>query len=117
MYLLKDQARFNPTTFSLNSLQWSGAISQEEDARFFFGREKIRNVIIDSLQSWRLTLLYGASGVGKSSVLYAGVVPKLRQMAEQSQWVYASEKRRNSWVIMFIFWRDDLVNGTRENYS
>jgi hypothetical protein len=49
----------------------------EEDAEFFFGREKDTSLIIANLFAARLTLLYGASGVGKSSILHAGVVHQL----------------------------------------
>src|SRR5436190_10816336 len=82
----------------------------EEDAQFFFGRETIRDIIIASLQSWRLTLLYGASGVGKSSVLNAGVLPRLRQMVQQGM---VDNQRGTSEfsVITFNSWRDDPVAG------
>lgn len=51
----------------------------EADAPFFFGREKDTRLIIANLFSSPLTLLYGASGVGKTSVLRAGVAQQLRQ--------------------------------------
>ena len=41
---------------------------------WFFGREHEVELIMANLRASRLTLLYGASGVGKSSVLLAGVV-------------------------------------------
>jgi hypothetical protein len=50
----------------------------EEDQRFFFGRERERRLIVANLFAAPLVVLYGASGVGKSSVLLAGVVPDLR---------------------------------------
>ena len=46
----------------------------EADAAFFFGREAEEEIIAANLLAARLTLLYGPSGVGKSSVLLAGVV-------------------------------------------
>lgn len=55
-----------------------------EDAAFFFGRERERNFITANLLAERLTLLYGASGVGKSSVLRAGVEHHLRRLAEEN---------------------------------
>jgi hypothetical protein len=48
------------------------------DADYFFGRNTWRDTVIDNLLAYRLTLFYGASGVGKSSVLSAGVVRRLR---------------------------------------
>lgn len=50
----------------------------EEYADRFFGREREAGVIIGNLHAARLTLLYAESGVGKSSVLRAGVVARLR---------------------------------------
>ena len=45
----------------------------ELDALLFFGREREREVIVANLLASRLTVLYGASGVGKSSLLRAAV--------------------------------------------
>lgn len=47
------------------------------DAPFFFGRESETDIIASNLITQRLTLLYGPSGIGKSSVLQAGVISKL----------------------------------------
>ena len=52
---------------------------EEADRAFFFGRERDQRVIISNLLSSPLTILYGSSGVGKSSVLMAGVVPQLHR--------------------------------------
>lgn len=54
----------------------------ENDADYFFGRENDIRIIGSNLKVHRLTLLFGESGVGKSSVLCAGVVPALRQEAQ-----------------------------------
>src|SRR5204863_1548092 len=48
------------------------------DALFFFGRTREIEVIAANLQASRLTVLFGPSGVGKSSVLRAGVAHRLR---------------------------------------
>jgi hypothetical protein len=53
----------------------------EQDAPFFFGREHEKQVITANLMASRLTLLYGESGVGKSSLLRAGVARHLRETA------------------------------------
>ena len=46
----------------------------EADADFFFGRQSDTQIIVANCLTTRVTLFYGASGVGKSSVLYAGVM-------------------------------------------
>jgi len=51
----------------------------EADCKYFFGRKRDQGIIISNLYASRLTVFYGASGVGKSSVLLAGVVPSLKQ--------------------------------------
>ncbi|MGH9901865.1 MAG: hypothetical protein ACRD68_08655, partial [Pyrinomonadaceae bacterium] len=54
----------------------------EKDAPFFFGREKETRLIAANLFASPLTLLYGPSGVGKSSVLRAGVAHHLRRRGD-----------------------------------
>ena len=56
----------------------------EDDARFFFGRDADADLVIANLMASRLTVLYGPSGVGKSSVLRAGVVRRLRELSTDS---------------------------------
>ena len=55
---------------------YKGLASYEDsefDVRFFFGREREREIIAPTLMASKLTVLYGDTGVGKSSVLRAGV--------------------------------------------
>jgi WD40 repeat protein len=65
----------------------------EADRAFFFGRERDSEIIASNLYAAPLTVLYGESGVGKSSVLLAGVVPLLRQT-------------ENIAVVVFRQWQD-----------
>lgn len=51
----------------------------EKHSEYFFGREKDQRIIIANVLASPLTVFYGSSGVGKSSVLMAGVVPQLRR--------------------------------------
>jgi len=51
----------------------------ERDAAYFFGRGTERTILVANLMAARLTLVYGESGVGKSSILRAGVVHHLRE--------------------------------------
>jgi WD40 repeat protein len=52
------------------------------DAQLFFGREWETEVVAANVLAARLTVLYGPSGVGKSSLLRAGVVRTLRQSGD-----------------------------------
>jgi WD40 repeat protein len=51
----------------------------EADADFFFGRTRDVRLIVANLFASPFTVLYGPSGVGKTSVLHAGVLPALRE--------------------------------------
>ncbi|HXD31410.1 MAG TPA: AAA family ATPase [Pyrinomonadaceae bacterium] len=67
-------------SFTARNSPYKGLIPYSEaDAPFFFGRDKETRLIIANMFAASLTLLYGASGVGKSSVLRAGVSHQLRR--------------------------------------
>jgi hypothetical protein len=55
---------------------------EERHAPIFFGRDTDWEKIIANLRAARLTVFYGPSGVGKSSVLRAGVISHLRLRAQ-----------------------------------
>ncbi|NOY83264.1 MAG: AAA family ATPase, partial [Nitrospirae bacterium] len=52
---------------------------EEEDQAYFFGRDQETQEVIASLLTARLTFLFGSCGVGKTSLLNAGVAALLRQ--------------------------------------
>lgn len=87
----------------------------EEDEWRFFGREAETRVIASNLLASRLTLLYGPSGVGKTSVLRASVVPYLRAAAEEEAGDGGAPPFT---VVYFNSWRDepveDLLAAVRE---
>jgi len=73
----------------------------ERDADRFFGRRRERDLVVADLLTSRLTVLYGPSGVGKSSLLRAAVLPRLRQ----GDGLPAGGSRR---VVAFVdAWHDD----------
>ena len=55
---------------------------QEQDAPLFFGREKFAENLLVAANTKSLVAVVGPSGSGKSSVVFAGLVPKLRQTAD-----------------------------------
>jgi WD domain, G-beta repeat/CARDB len=89
----------------------------ERDSAFFFGRELATQIVTANLMASRLTLLYGESGVGKSSLLRAGVARYLCELALDN-----IERRGIANVVVAVFpsrdeqsgdvsWRDDPLEG------
>jgi len=52
---------------------------REEDAPFLHGREEAIDRLVDKVGTSRLAAVIGSSGCGKSSVVMAGLVPRLRR--------------------------------------
>ncbi|WP_026073174.1 WD40 repeat domain-containing protein [Nodosilinea nodulosa] len=50
------------------------------DAEFFFGREVFVAELVEAVQNRAFVPVLGASGSGKSSVVFAGLVPQLQQL-------------------------------------
>jgi WD40 repeat protein len=59
---------------------WPGLESFEEDAHaYFFGRDHEIKLLRDHVLDSQVTILYGRSGLGKTSLLQAGLFPSLRE--------------------------------------
>jgi WD40 repeat protein len=74
------------------------------DALLFFGRSWETEVVASNVLASRLTVLYGPSGVGKSSLLRAGVVRALREEGGSSP----------SAVAVYASWSGDPLVGLEE---
>ncbi len=59
---------------------------REEDSEFFFGREKYTDDLVGLVRQHSLVAVTGASGSGQSSVVRAGLVPRLRRRGEGGVW-------------------------------
>ncbi|MFG2996949.1 XRE family transcriptional regulator [Streptomyces sp. NPDC048340] len=57
------------------------AAFRSEDAGLFFGRERLVEDLVATLARHRVLAVVGASGAGKSSLLHAGLLPRLRDGA------------------------------------
>jgi WD40 repeat protein len=58
---------------------WPGlAAFRERDQEFFYGRESPVQVLLDLVSRERVSVLYGASGLGKTSLIQAGLFPRAR---------------------------------------
>lgn len=59
------------------------AAFREQDAHYFFGREEFTQRLEETIQHQsRIAVVVGSSGSGKSSVVYAGLLPKLRSQGD-----------------------------------
>ena len=63
---------------------------REEDAPFFFGRDKYSEELLEKVGRHSLIAVTGASGSGKSSVVRAGLLPRLRRGEDGRVWEIAT---------------------------
>ena len=93
----RDGARMNEVAVPASPYKGLAPFGDSElDALLFFGRERDSEIVVANLLAARLTVLYGASGVGKSSLLGACVARRLRQEPDAE-------------VIVFSSWSGDAV--------
>jgi len=71
-------------------------VFEEEDAEFFFGRERLVEDLVRRVETSRAVFVIGPSGSGKSSLVRAGLIPALKQGAIESlhseRWLYETMK-------------------------
>ncbi len=77
-----------------------------DDAELFFGRERETEDVIEMIADHQLSVLFGAMGRGKTSLLCAGVVATMRQEATKD------EGRR--WLPVWVRCGDDPVANVKE---
>jgi len=83
----------------------------EADYAYFFGREQESAIIAANLEVSRLTLFYGPSGVGKSSVLRAGVIHSLRTRAQEN---FAATGTPVIIPVYYSHWQQNPAAGLRD---
>jgi WD40 repeat protein len=64
----------------------------EKDKDLFFGRDKFVQQLVDAVNKYPLVPVIGASGSGKSSVVLAGLIPRLRA---EGTWLIQSFRPEN----------------------
>lgn len=70
-----------------------------EEHKYFFGRDAEVRELYLKVRDSRLAILFGCSGLGKSSLIGAGLVPKLQVEGMQAVYVrFAFESRAGSYV-------------------
>jgi WD40 repeat protein len=71
---------------------------REEDHELFFGREELESQLVEQLSHQPLVGVIGPSGSGKSSLVFAGAVPRLRQRFVSPPGV-PRPRQRPEWVV------------------
>ncbi|BAZ25279.1 WD-40 repeat-containing protein [Kalymmatonema gypsitolerans NIES-4073] len=64
--------------------------------KFFFGRDELSQELQNKLHKDNFLAVIGPSGSGKSSVVLAGLIPKLKEQQPSLQWVYLTPGREPS---------------------
>jgi hypothetical protein len=81
--IVQNQTEIPPTWQSLGIISFCPyqglAAFGEANAQYFFGREKATLQLVSSVNSKPLVAVVGASGSGKSSLVFAGLIPQLRR--------------------------------------
>ncbi|MEM8860307.1 MAG: AAA family ATPase, partial [Chloroflexota bacterium] len=68
------------------------AAFQESDSKFFFGREKLVDRLLERIQASPIVIISGPSGSGKSSVARAGLLHAIREgkIEKSKSWLVAT---------------------------
>jgi WD40 repeat protein len=81
--IVQNQTETPPTWQSLGIISFCPyqglSAFKEENAEYFFGRNKATASLVTAVNSKPLVAVVGASGSGKSSLVFAGLIPQLRQ--------------------------------------
>jgi hypothetical protein len=70
------------------------------DRENFYGREKVIEELYANILLYRLVLLFGESGAGKSSVINAGIIPLLQKEGYQAERLRVSPEYENSPILV-----------------
>ncbi|MFF9087409.1 hypothetical protein ACF1BE_13490 [Streptomyces sp. NPDC014991] len=77
--LAAEEEAAEPQTDDDTSAPYRGLVRFElDDAALFFGRDQLIDDLLQLVRHHRITALVGASGSGKSSLLRAGLIPRVR---------------------------------------
>ncbi|MBL7809118.1 MAG: caspase family protein [Saprospiraceae bacterium] len=110
---LPEQAYVNP---------YKGLQSYEPDDRaLFFGRQKATQNLLAKLREWPFAMVIGASGTGKSSLVKAGLTPRLAEWTQRPVPVIrpgkhplASLPPADAWDILVVDQWEELITQVQD---
>lgn len=83
-----------------------------EDAEMFYGREQETDEVIEMVRAHRLSVLFGALGRGKTSLLCAGVMARMLQEADE-----ADDDHGTRWLPIYMRCGEDPLESAREELA
>ncbi|MEN8260983.1 MAG: SUMF1/EgtB/PvdO family nonheme iron enzyme [Pseudomonadota bacterium] len=81
----EDHLAEKPKTYTQSPFPGLRAFTEDE-AAIFYGRDREIHALLEKLRNSRFLAVIGASGSGKSSLVRAGVLPKLAEIGGQARW-------------------------------
>lgn len=88
---------------------------QEQDTVYFYGRETITQQLVTAVKTKHLVAVVGASGSGKSSVVFAGLIPQLKRDKSQHWQIVSFRPGNNPLESLAIALHREL--GTKKDIS
>jgi hypothetical protein len=85
-----------------------------EDADLFFGREEEASALVEMIRQENLVVLFGRSGIGKTSLLRAGVMGSLNRESED---VTGDRPDQLPWLTVYSRCLDDPITSIKEAVS
>ncbi|MCD6361660.1 MAG: HEAT repeat domain-containing protein, partial [Armatimonadetes bacterium] len=79
---------------------------EPEDAEVFYGREEDTAAVVEMIREHQLSVLFGASGRGKTSLLQAGVIPALLRENESDE--------HKQWLPVMVRCGEDPIESTKD---
>lgn len=70
------------------------------DRHYFFGRETVVDDLLIEISLYRLVLLFGESGAGKSSIINAGLIPALKERGFNPERLRVSPETRDQPILV-----------------
>lgn len=81
-----------------------------EDVDFYFGREDDVKAVLEKIEHHPLTVVFGRSAIGKTSLLRAGIMAALRRETEE-----ADKEHADPWLVAYARLTDDPVAAMRDS--